>query len=138
MILVRPLPSWYTFWSLSKTMHFSMYKFLSLTTIATPLSAVGTKQLLSFCRLCKASLSCLVMLDVGTLESRVKEDSMSSTSAIFQHSTTCNHPNADISQFKILHQDTALNHNTGKMNILKIFNQILNTDNNKHRGFYKL
>ena len=36
-------------------MHFSMYEFLSMTTNATPLSAVRTKQLLSFCRLCKAS-----------------------------------------------------------------------------------
>ena len=39
------------------------------------------------------------------LESRVKEHSTSSTGAIFQHSTTCNHPKADISQFKILDQD---------------------------------
>ena len=64
-----------------------------------------------------------------------------------QHSTTCNHPKADISQFKILDQDRkqvsreareaikirrnnpAINHNIGMMNIPKIFNQILNTDN---------
>ena len=82
------------------------------------------------------------------LESRVKENSTSSTSAIFQHSTTCNHPKADILQFKILEQDRnmfpreareaihirrnnpALNHNIGKMNIPKNFNQISNTDNN--------
>ena len=81
------------------------------------------------------------------LESRVKEHSTSSTSTIFQHSTTCNHPKADISQFKILDQDRkqvsreaihirrnnpALNCNIGKMNIPKIFNQILNTDNNSN------
>ena len=82
------------------------------------------------------------------LESRFKEHSTLSTSTIFQHSTTCNHPKADISQFKILDQDRkqvsreareaihirrnnpALNHYIGKMSIPKICNQILNTDNN--------
>ena len=82
------------------------------------------------------------------LESRVKEHSISTTSTIFQHRTTCNHPKADISQFKILDQDRkqvsreareaihirrnkpALNHNIGKMKIPKIFSQILNTVNN--------
>ena len=82
------------------------------------------------------------------LESRVKEHSTLSTSTIFQHNTTCNHPKADISQFKTLDQDSkqvsgeareaihirrnnhALNHNIDKMNIPKIFNQILNTDIN--------
>ena len=39
-----------------------------MTTNATPLSAVKTKWLLSFCRLCKVSLSCLVMLDLGNLD----------------------------------------------------------------------
>ena len=63
----------------------------------------------------------------------------------FRHSTTCNHPKADISQFKILDQDRkqvsreaihirrnnpTLNYNIGEMNIPKIFNQALNTDNN--------
>ena len=85
------------------------------------------------------------------LESRVKEHSTSSTSTIFQHSTTCNHPMADISQYKILDQDRkqvsreareaihkrrnnpALNCNIGKMNIPKICNQIFNTDNNSSK-----
>ena len=49
-------------------MHFSMYEFLSMTTNATPLSAVRTKWLMSFCRLCKAFLSCLVILDLGNLD----------------------------------------------------------------------
>ena len=35
------------------------------------------------------------------LQSRVKEHNTSSTSTIFQDSTTCNHPKADITQFKI-------------------------------------
>ena len=79
------------------------------------------------------------------LKSRVKEHSTSSTSTIFQHGSTCNHPKEDISWFKILDQDRkqvsreaiqirrnnpALNPNIGKMNIPKIFYQILNTDNN--------
>ena len=79
------------------------------------------------------------------LDSRVKEHSTSSTSTIFQCSTTCNHPKADISQFRILDQDRkqvsreaihirrnnpGLNCKIGKKNIPKIFNQILNTDNN--------
>ena len=83
----------------------------------------------------------------GCLESRVKEHSTSSTSVIFQHSTTCNHPKTDTSQFKILDQDRkqvsreaihirrnnpSLNCNIGRMNISKIFNQILNTDNNSN------
>ena len=66
----------------------------------------------------------------------------SSTSAIFQHCTTHNHPKANLSQFKIIDQDRkqvsreaihigrsnpALNCNTGKLNIPKIFNQILGT-----------
>ena len=79
---------------------------------------------------------------------QTKEHNISSTGAIFQHSTTCNHPKADITQFKILGQDRkhvsresreaihirrnnpALNHNIGMISIPKIFNQILNTDNN--------
>ena len=82
------------------------------------------------------------------MESRGKEHSTSSMSTICQHRTTCNDPKADVSQFKILDQDRkqvsreareaihirknnpALNQNIGKMNIPKIFNQILNTDNN--------
>ena len=39
------------------------------------------------------------------LESRVKEHNTSSTSTIFQHWTTDNHPKANISQFKIIDQD---------------------------------
>ena len=49
-------------------MHFSMYDFLSMITNATPLSAVRTKWLMSFCRLFKTSLSCLVILDLGDLD----------------------------------------------------------------------
>ena len=79
------------------------------------------------------------------LESRVKEQSTSSTSAIFQHCTTCNHAKANISQFKIIHQDRkqvsreaihvrrnnpALSCNTGKLNIPKISNQLLGTTHN--------
>ena len=78
-------------------------------------------------------------------ESRVKEHNTSSTSTIFQHSITHNHPKTDISQFKLIDQDRkqvsieareaihirrnnpSLNHNIGKMNIPKIFNQILGT-----------
>ena len=74
------------------------------------------------------------------LESRVKEHSTSSTSTIFQHCTTLNHPTTNLSQFKIIDQDRkqvsrdsihmrrnnpSLNWNTGKLNIPKIFNQIL-------------
>ena len=79
------------------------------------------------------------------LESRLKEHNTSSTSTIFQHSITHNHPKADISQFTIIDQDRkqvsretreaihirknnrALNCNIGKINIPKIFNQILGT-----------
>ena len=79
------------------------------------------------------------------LESRVKEHNTSFTSAIFQHCTTHNHPKTNISQFKILDQDwkqvsreareaiyirknnPALNHYIVKLNIPKIFNQILDT-----------
>ena len=79
------------------------------------------------------------------LESRVKEYNTSSTSAIFQHCTTHNHPKGNISQFKIIDQDRkqvsreaihirrnnpALNHNIGKIKIPKIFNQILGTSHN--------
>ena len=82
---------------------------------------------------------------IRCLERRVKEHKTSSTSPIFQHSTTHNHPKADIFQFKIIDQDRkqvsreareaihirkknpALNGNIGKMNIPKIFNQILGT-----------
>ena len=39
------------------------------------------------------------------LESRAKEHNTSSTSAIFQHCTTHNHPEANISQFIIINQD---------------------------------
>ena len=77
------------------------------------------------------------------LETRVKEHNTSSTSTIFQHSITHNHPKADISQFTIIDQDRmqlsrearevirrnnpVLNYNIGKMNIPKIFNHILGT-----------
>ena len=79
------------------------------------------------------------------LESRVKEHNASSNSATFQHCQTHNHPKANISQFKIIDQDRkqvsreaihirrnnpALNHNIGKLNIPKIFNQILGTSHN--------
>ena len=82
------------------------------------------------------------------LESRVKEQNTSSTRAIFQHCTTHNHTKANISQFKITDQDRkqvsrearkvmhirrnepALNCNIGKLNIPKIFNQILSTSHN--------
>ena len=40
-----------------------MYMSLSIITKATPLSAVGTIQLSSFLRLCRAFLSSLVMMD---------------------------------------------------------------------------
>ena len=39
------------------------------------------------------------------LESRVKEHNTSSTSEIYQHCTTHNHPKANISQFNIKDQD---------------------------------
>ena len=82
------------------------------------------------------------------LESRVKEHNTSSTSAMFQHRSTYHHPKADISQFKIIDQDRkqvsrearetinirrnnpTLSHNIGRMNIPKIFNQILGTTYN--------
>ena len=81
------------------------------------------------------------------LDSWVKEQNNSSTTAIFQHSITHIHPKADISQFTIIDQDRkqvsreareakhirknnpALNLNIVKMNIPKIFNQILGTSN---------
>ena len=81
------------------------------------------------------------------LENRVKEHNTSTTSNIYQHSSTHNHPKADISQFKIIDQDSkqvsreareaihiqrsnpALNHNLGKMYIPNIFNQLLGTTN---------
>ena len=87
------------------------------------------------------------------LETRVKEHITLSTSAIFQHSITHNHPKADISQFTIIDQDRkqvsrhtreaihirkdnpAFNHNIGKMNIPKIFNQILGTSYNTSTDF---
>ena len=74
------------------------------------------------------------------LENRIKEHNNSTTSAIYQHSSTQNHPKADISQYKIIDQDSkqvsreareaihirrtnpALNHNIGKMYIPNIFN----------------
>ena len=79
------------------------------------------------------------------MESKVKELNTSSTSTIFQHSITNNHSKADISQSTIIDQDRkqvsreareaihirknnpALNCNISKMNIPKIFNQILGT-----------
>ena len=79
------------------------------------------------------------------LESRLKEHNTSSTSTIFQHSITHNHPKADICQFTIIDQDSkqvsreareaihirknnhAFNCNIGKMNIPKIFNKVLST-----------
>ena len=39
------------------------------------------------------------------LKSRIKEHNTSSTSAIFQHCTTHNHPKANISQFEIIDKD---------------------------------
>ena len=88
-------------------------------------------------------------------ESWVKEHNTLSTSTIFQHSTTHNHPKADTSQFKIIEQDRkeasrearesihirrnnfALDCNIGKMNIPKIFNQTLGTTLNISSCFYK-
>ena len=82
------------------------------------------------------------------LKSRVKEHSTSSTSTILQHCTTVNHPNANISQFKIIDQkrkqvytetwedihirrkNPVFNWNIGKLNIPKIFNQILGLTHN--------
>ena len=82
------------------------------------------------------------------LESRVKEHNTSSTSAIFQHCTTHNHPKANISQLKIIDEDRkqvsreareaihirrnnpTLSCNIGKLNIPKIFNQLLGTTHN--------
>ena len=79
------------------------------------------------------------------LESIAKECNTSSASTIFQHTIIHNHPKADISQFTIIDQDRkqvsreareaihirknnpALNFNIAKMNIPKIFNQILGT-----------
>ena len=70
------------------------------------------------------------------------------TSAIYQHSSTQNHPKADILQFKFIDQDSkqvsrearkaihirrtnpAPNSNIGKMCIPNIFNQLLGTINN--------
>ena len=87
------------------------------------------------------------------LESRIKGHNTSATSAIFDHSSINNHSKVDISQFKIIDQDMkqvsreareaihtrrnnpALNHNIGKMNIPKIFNQILGTTNNTSPDF---
>ena len=82
------------------------------------------------------------------LEIRVKEHNASSTSTIFKYNITRNHPKADLSQFTIIDQhrkqvsreareaihirknNAALNHTIGKMNIPKIFNQILGTSYN--------
>ena len=82
------------------------------------------------------------------LESRIREHNISSTSAIFQHCTTHNHPRANTSQFEITDQDrrhvsreardaihirrnnSALICNIGKLNIPKIFNQTLGTPQN--------
>ena len=80
------------------------------------------------------------------LESRIKEHNTSTASAIFQHSST--HNQTDISQFEIIDQDRkqvsppeareaihirrsnpTLKYNMGKMNIPKIFNQILGSNN---------
>ena len=58
MDLVRSLHCWHTLWPLRRVIH------LSMTTNATPLSAVKIMQLLSF-RLHKATLFSLVMLDLG-------------------------------------------------------------------------
>ena len=87
------------------------------------------------------------------LESMFKEHNTSATSVIFQHSSTHNHHKADISQFKIIDQDRkevsreakeaihirrnnlVFNPNIGKMNIPKIFNQILGTNNTTSTEF---
>ena len=79
------------------------------------------------------------------LGSRDREHNASSTCAIFQHCTTHNDPKAKKSQFKSIDQDMeqvsrevreaihirrnnpALNHNIDKLNIPKIFNQMLGT-----------
>ena len=81
--------------------------------------------------------------------------STSSTSTIFQHCTTQNHPKANISQFKIIDQDRkqvsietkeakhgrrnnpALIWNIGKLNILKIFNQILGLTHNTSTDVFR-
>ena len=94
----------------------------------------------------------IVQCKKNCLESRVKEHNTSSTSAIYQHSTTHNHPKVNISQFKIIDQDrqqvsrgareaihirsnnAALNHNIGKLNIPKIFNQLLGISHKTSAG----
>ena len=73
---------------------------------------------------------------------------MSTTSTIYQHSSNHHHPKADISQFKIIDQDSkqfsreareaihikqtnpVLNCNIGKIYIPNIFNQLLGATNN--------
>ena len=82
------------------------------------------------------------------LASRAKKHNTSSTSEIFQHCTTHNHPKANMFQFKIKYWDRkqfskeareaihirrnspALNCKIGKLNIPKIFNQIIGTTHN--------
>ena len=93
------------------------------------------------------------------LENTVKEHNTSTTNAIYQHSSTHNHPKADISQFKVIDQDSkqvsreareakyirrtnpALESNIGRIYIPNIFNQLLGTINNcihlvSGRSFY--
>ena len=82
------------------------------------------------------------------LENRINEHHTSITRSIYQHSSTHNHPKADILHFRIIDQDSkevsrevrqaihilrtnpALNCNIGKMYIPNIFNQLLGTINN--------
>ena len=71
------------------------------------------------------------------LENRIKEPNIQVTSAISQHSASNNHPKANISHFKIMHNskqvareaihirinNSTVNYNTGKMYVPEIFQQ---------------
>ena len=77
------------------------------------------------------------------LENRIKEHNNSTTSAIYQHNSTYNHPKADMSHFKNINQDSkqvsteareaihirrtnpGLNLNIGKTYLPNIFDQLL-------------
>ena len=89
-----------------------------------------------------------ILLTLENQSETWKEQNISSTSTIFQHCTAHNHPKANISLIKIIDQDRkqvfreareakqirrnypAHKHNVGKLNILKIFTQILGTTHN--------
>ena len=85
------------------------------------------------------------------LESRIKEHDTSAIRAIFHHNSTHNHSKVDISQFTIIDQNRkqvsreamhirwnkpALNCNIDKMNIPRIFNQILGITNNTRTDIF--